>query len=402
MKITKLETIRVGAYPNLLYVRIHTDEGLVGLGETFFGAAAVEAYLHETAAARLLGVDPLALEAIGQSLKPYVGSTSSGAEVRGNSAVDIALWDIFGKVTGQPIYQLLGGASRQEIPIYNTCAGYSYIRDPAGQAVSNWGLPKSEPSGPYEDLDAFLHRAGELAIELLDSGVSTMKIWPFDPYAERRNGQYIEQEELEQGLEPFRKIRDAVGEKMNILVEMHGLWNLPAARRIVRALDEFKPFWIEDPLKPPLVPATLREIASATSSIFALSETLVGRASYVPLLEQALVGVVLLDVCWCGGLSEAKKIASLADAYLIPVAPHDCTGPVALTASTHLSLHMTNAFVQETVRAHYYGWYGELVTELPPITAGRITVPAGPGLGTELNPDVIRRADAAIRESVLS
>lgn len=402
MRITKLETIRVGAYSNLLYVRIYTDDGIVGLGETFFGAAAVESYLHETVAARLLGVDPLAIEAINQKLKPYVGSTSSGAEVRGNSAVDIALWDIFGKVTGQPIFQLLGGASRDDIPVYNTCAGSSYIRNYGGQAVSNWGLPSNTASGPYEDLDAFLHRGDELAEELLESGVTAMKIWPFDPYAERWNGQYIEQAELDAGLAPFRKIRNAVGDRINIMVEMHGLWNLPAARRIVRALDEFEPLWIEDPLKPPPVPATLRELASATTSVFALSETLVGRAGYLPLLEQALVGVVLLDVCWCGGLTEAKKIASLADAYLIPVAPHDCTGPIALTASTHLSINMPNAFVQETVRAHYHGWYGELVTELPPITAGRIRVPPGPGLGTELHPDVPYRPDVAIRESVLT
>lgn len=402
MRITKLETIRVGAYPNLLYVQVYTDDGIVGLGETFFGATAVESYLHETAAARLLGADPLAIEAINQKLKPYVGSTSSGAEVRGNSAVDIALWDIFGKVTGQPIFQLLGGASRDDIPVYNTCAGYGYIRNPVGQAVSNWGLPSNTASGPYEDLDAFLHRGDELAEELLESGVTAMKIWPFDPYAERWNGQYIEHAELKAGLAPFRKIRNAVGDRINIMVEMHGLWNLPAAKRIVRALDEFEPLWIEDPLKPPPVPSTLRELASATTSIFALSETLVGRTGFVPLLEQALIGVVLLDVCWCGGLTEAKKIASLADAYLIPVAPHDCTGPVALTASTHLSVNMPNAFVQETVRAHYYGWYGELVTELPPIAAGRIRVPPGPGLGTELHPDVPHRPDVAIRESVLT
>jgi len=402
MRIMKLETIRIGAYPNLLYVRIYTDSGIIGLGETFFGPTAVESYLHETAAACLLGADPLSIEAINQKLKPYVGSTSSGAEVRGNSAVDIALWDIFGKVTGQPIFQLLGGASRDDIPVYNTCAGYSYIRNPHGQLVSNWGLRSNTTSGPYEDLDAFLHRGDELAAELLESGVSAMKIWPFDPYAERWSGQYIEQAELDAGLAPFRKIRNAVGDKINIMVEMHGLWNLPAAKRIVRALDESEPLWIEDPLKPPPVPATLRELASATTSMFALSETLVGRAGYVPLLEQALIGVVLLDVCWCGGLTEAKKIASLADAYLIPVAPHDCTGPVALTASTHLSVNMPNAFVQEMVRAHYYGWYGELVTELPPITAGRIRVPSGPGLGTELHPDVPHRPDVVMRESVLT
>jgi L-alanine-DL-glutamate epimerase-like enolase superfamily enzyme len=401
MKITKLETVRLTSLPNLLYVRVHTDEGIVGLGETFFGAAAVESYLHESAAGRLLGADPLQIDKTAKALKPYVGATSSGAEVRGNSAVDIALWDILGKLTGQPIYQLLGGASRDDVPIYNTCAGSSYMRAPTGQSVANWGLPEVNAKRPFEDLDGFLHRADELALELLESGVSTMKIWPFDPYAERWNGHHIERSEIEAGLSPVRKIRDAVGSRMEIMLELHGLWDLPAARRIITALDEFGPFWIEDPLKSTLVPTALETLASKTSSLLALSETLVGQASYLPLLQRGVLGVLLLDVSWCGGLGEAKKIASLAECYLVPVAPHDCTGPVALTASVHLSQHIPNAFIQETVRAYYYGWYEELVTELPPITAGRIRAPTGPGLGTELRPEVLTRDDVKLRASSL-
>ena len=244
MKISRLETVRVGAYPNLCFVRVHTDEGIVGLGETFFGAAEVESYLHGTAAPRLLGCDPLQVDRLAHALEPYVGATSTGAEMRGNSAVDIALWDILGKVCGQPLYQLLGGASRDSVPVYNTCAGPQYIRTPGGQAVANWGLPDGGGTGRYEDLDAFLHHADELARELLDSGVQAMKIWPFDPYAERWDGQYIRSDDLRAGLEPFRKIRAAVGEEMDIMVELHGLWNLPAARQIVRALEDFRPVWI--------------------------------------------------------------------------------------------------------------------------------------------------------------
>ncbi len=401
MKISGLETVRVGAYPNLCFVRVQTDEGIVGLGETFFGAAEIESYLHGTAAPRLLGCDPLQVDRLAQALKPYVGATSTGAEMRGNSAVDIALWDILGKVCGQPLYQLLGGASRESIPVYNTCAGPQYIRTPGGQAVANWGLPGNGSSGRYEDLDGFLHHAGDLARDLLDSGVRAMKIWPFDPYAERWAGQYIRPDELRAGLEPFRKIRAAVGEEMEILAELHGLWNLPAARQIVRALEDFRPMWIEDPLRPGFQPVTLRELASVTSSVFALSETLAGRGAYLPLLEQGLVGVVLVDLAWCGGVGEAKKIASLAEAYLTPVGLHDCTGPVTLVASTHLSVNVPNAFVQETVRAHYQGWYGELVTELPPLEAGRIRPPPGPGLGTELRPEILRRPDARARTTSL-
>jgi len=211
MKITQLETVRVLAFPNLLYVQLRTDEGIVGLG------------------------------GIAQALKPYVGSTGSGAEVRGNSAIDIALWDIFGKLTGQPIYQLLGGACRDEVAIYNTCAGQNYMRAPRGQAVANWGLPEAMASRRYEDLDGFLNRADELALELLESGISSMKIWPFDPYAERWDGQHIERAEIEAGLLPVRKIRDAVGDRMEIMIEMHGLWALPPALALRGHLSSSQP-----------------------------------------------------------------------------------------------------------------------------------------------------------------
>jgi len=109
MKITAIETIRLEEFANLLWLRVHTDEGLVGLGETFFLAETVEAYVHESIAPKLLGSDPLAIDRIAKDLTNYVGFRSTGAEVRGNSALDIALWDLFGKVTGQPIAQLLGG-----------------------------------------------------------------------------------------------------------------------------------------------------------------------------------------------------------------------------------------------------------------------------------------------------
>ena len=203
MKVTGIETLRLGEFPNLLYVRVHTDEGVVGLGETFFGAEAVEAYLHESVAPYLLGQNPLQIDRHARALTPYVGYASAGVEGRGNSAVDIALWDLFGRWTGQPLHQLLGGASRERIRIYNTCAGYRYVRGQPKQAaeVGNWGLPADEASeGPYEDLDAFLHRADDLARSLLDQGITGMKIWPFDPYAEATGGHDIAVTDLEQAL----------------------------------------------------------------------------------------------------------------------------------------------------------------------------------------------------------
>src|SRR5262249_53488031 len=128
MKVTKLETIRLDEFPNLIWVHVHTDEGLVGLGETFFGAQAVEAFPHETVAPYLIGKAPLQTDRHARALYGYLGYRSSGAETRGNSAIDIALWDLFGKATNQPVYQLLGGLTREKIRIYNTCARYRYVR----------------------------------------------------------------------------------------------------------------------------------------------------------------------------------------------------------------------------------------------------------------------------------
>src|SRR5581483_9734950 len=164
MKITAIETIRLDEFPNLIWLRVHTDEGLTGLGETFFAPKTVEAYIHEAAAPKLLGRSPLAIDRIAKELTPYVGYGSTGAEQRGNSAVDIALWDLLGKVTGQPIAQLLGGFSRDRIRTYNTCAGSSYMRTNKGQLSANWGLGEGKD---YDDLNGFLHHADELAEDLL-------------------------------------------------------------------------------------------------------------------------------------------------------------------------------------------------------------------------------------------
>ena len=397
MKIIQVDTLRLQEFPNVLWVEIRTDAGIVGLGETFLGTRAVEAYLHETAAPYLLGRDPLRIEQHATALTGYVGYAGSGAETRGRSAVNIALWDILGQVTGQPLYQLLGGASREDIAIYNTCAGYRYIRERPEQRVDNWGLG-ADDSGPYEDLAAFLNRADELAVDLLGQGITTMKIWPFDPYAEASGGASIAPEDLDRGLEPFRKIRSAVGSAMNIMVELHGLWSLPAAKRIVHALEEFEPFWLEDPIRPDNLDA-LAELARTTHVPLAVGETLSGRQAFHELLTRGAAGIPIVDPGWVGGITEAQKVSALAATFNVNIAFHDCTGPVVLVVGTHLSIHAPHALLQETVRAFYTSWYGELVTELPPISGGRIRALDGPGLGTALRPDVRRRPDATIVSS---
>ncbi len=396
MKITQLETLRLGEFPNILWVRLHTDEGLVGLGETFMGAQAVEAYLHEWAAPRLIGKDPLAIEARNTDLMGYLGWRGSGVETRGNSAVDIALWDIFGKAAGMPLHTALGGKSRDSIRIYNTCAGYQYVRSNANQTSSNWGL--GQVNGPYEDLQGFLHHADELAQSLLSEGITAMKIWPFDKAAEASGGQYISPAELDSALEPFRKIRSAVGQQMDIMVEFHSLWRLPMAQKIARALKPFNTFWHEDAIRMDSLDL-LKAYAKDCDALICASETLSYKWGFKDYLQTGVAGVVMLDLSWCGGLTEARKIAAMADAWQLPVAPHDCTGPVVWAASTHLSLHAPNALIQESVRAFYTGWYRELVTELPVVAKGQVSLGDKPGLGLELLPDLHLRADAVRRVS---
>jgi L-alanine-DL-glutamate epimerase-like enolase superfamily enzyme len=400
MKITSIETLRTAELPNILWVRVHTDEGLVGLGETFFGAETVEAYIHEYVAPRLIGQDPTRIDAIARDLVGYLGFRSTGAETRGNSAIDIALWDLLGKSLNRPIVDLLGGRTREKIRTYNTCAGTHYVRKANAQRVENWGLGAA-PQTNYDDLNGFLNNADELAHSLLEEGITAMKIWPFDMAAEKTNGQYIAPEDLKTALKPFEKIRSAVGDRIDIMVEFHSLWQLLPAMQIAKALGPYNTFWHEDPIRMDSL-SSLKRYAEVSPAPICASETLASRWAFRDLLETGAAGVVMLDLSWCGGISEARKIASMAEAWHLPVAPHDCTGPVVLIASTHLSLNAPNALLQESVRAFYRTWYRDLVTALPEVSGGMITVPEGPGLGTELNRDldklftVLRRVSDAV------
>jgi galactonate dehydratase len=396
MKVTSVETIRLEAQPNILWARVHTDEGLTGLGETFFGAQSAEAHIHQTIAPYLIGKDPRNIERHQAHLTGYIGFTGSGAETRGRSAVDLALWDLFGKSVDLPLCDVLGGRVRDCIRVYNTCAGYSYVQTRPTQGTANFGLEARR--GQYEDLAGFLERADEVALSLLEMGIDAMKIWPFDYAAERTGGQYISSVELAKALEPFEKIRNAVGDRMDVMAELHGLWNRPMATRIARALERFDPLWVEDPVVMDHMDA-VGEVARSTRAPIAVGETRGMAADYRYLLDLKALSLLIMDISWCGGISEGRKIASLAQTYKVPVAFHDCTGPVVLSASTHLALHAPNCFIQEMVRAFYYGWYQDVVTQLPPLTNGQITVPDAPGIGLELHPDVFGRPDFRSRST---
>lgn len=401
--ITDVRTIRLGQYPNSIWVEIQTDENLTGLGEAWRGTAAIEAIIHNDICPWLIGQDSRNIELISRTLlTPYVGFHSASAEVRAASAIDIALWDLAGKRHGIPVYEALGGAARSTIQVYNTCSGYSFN---AGSSAYNAGssrrviTEKDKMQGPYDDQIAFHHDAGSLAKSLLDEGYKIMKIWPFDPFAAKHQGNYISSEDLEIGLKPFQLIRDSVGSKIEVMCEMHSLWSTPAALRICQALEPYHIFWAEDPICKMDDIQQIKELRAKTRTPICGSETLAGALSFRQMFSAGAFDYAMLDLGWCGGLTEGRKISALAESYNIPIAPHDCTGPVLLWAGLHLGLHTPAGLFQEVVRANLASWYKDIVTALPTIDNGYAMLPTAPGIGASLKPEVKLREDAIIKES---
>ncbi len=264
----------------------------------------------------------------------------------------------------------------------------------------NFGLnPGSGSAGAarrYEDLDAFLHRADELAASLLEMGISSMKIWPFDLAAGAADGMDISAADLKKALAPFEKVRAAHGERMRLKAELHGLWSLTAAKKICAALEPIGMDWVEDPIFMDRL-QELPALAAATRAPLAGGETLGGLGQVQELIDTRAVATPIVDVTWGGGVSFARKCAALAEARGLPIAFHDCSGPITLAASTHLALAAPNVREQEIARGMYFGWYAELVDRPPPVVKGMITVPPGPGLGLALQPGLEKRKDAVSR-----
>jgi len=398
MTIKSLTSYRTESHPNMLWLEVETKEGVIGLGETFYAAEAVESYIHSNLAPIVLGMPALDIGFIHNLTKPYIGFVAASVEMRARSALDIALWDALGKVTHQPLSVLLGGRIREKIPIYNTCAGSRYARGPKVGKIENYGIQTPTQTNQYEDLYLFLNDPVGLAGSLLDMGIDSMKIWPFDFAAKESQGQFISPSKLKKALEPFEAIKKEYGDRMQIIAELHGEWNLPESLVICHALDEIDVRWIEDPIFL-TNPSGIKELKRSVRSRIAIGETRGGAEDFKSFLDTGALSLLIIDIGWCGGITEARRCAALAGAYLTPIAAHDCNGPVVLTASVHFCQATTNAYVQEIVRAFYYGWYAEIVNKLPPIENGEITSPEGHGLGLELLHDFKKREGTISRKS---
>ena len=370
MRITKVETI---TYPNVTqvhaggigwtWVRLHTDAGFYGLGETFPAPECEKAVILSDYAPVLLGRDPRDLERLWLDLFTHVQYRGwGGAEIRALSAIDVALWDLLGKCAALPVYALLGGRCWDTIPIYNTC---------------------------YDDSYDFNEQPVELARELMGLGIRAMKIWPFDGIAIRNRGQSITKEEIREGSEPIRKIREALGDSIEIMVEFHGFWNLPCAVEIARALEPYNVAWLEEMLPQDNL-AAYEALARQVKQPLCVSERLLTRWGYRELLEGFAASIIMPDLAWCGGISEARKIASAAHTMYLPVAYHNCGGPITHFANWHLAMATPNLKILETVRRHYNERFVPVATAPGAPHGGKLRVPPGPGLGVDLREDFLR------------
>ena len=412
MRITKIETLWFQAVPeaewlkqngasrqampNNLWVRIHTDDGPIGLGETYYLPRAVAAIIHDVYAPLLIGRDPADIENHWNNMFALVNFCGfAGAEMRALSAIDVALWDIAGQALGKPIHTLLGGRSRDRIRIYNTCVGH----------------------GRYPDLQAWTSgKAGELAEDLLRQGVRAMKIWPFDAIAPTLSGPTkpkepftiwgaqsaggilghdLELDDLKKGVAVVADIRKAVGDRMDIMIEGHARWNLPSSIRIARALEPYDIYWLEEIMPPDNVDAYVR-LKAQTRVPICQSERVFTRYAMRQWIEKPAADIIMPDFAWGGGITEGRKIAALADTYYLPVTSHDTIGPVALWSAAHLMLHIPNALIMETVRGYLDGWYNDVLSDPIPIQDGYLSLPDRPGLGTRLRDDIFTRPNARV------
>lgn len=371
MKITALETLQWQAYPRLIALRVHTDRGIIGLGETVDKIPAAKAAIHGTLAPLVLGQDPLDIEGLWRFVMDNIMYHGyAGAETRALSALEVALWDIMGKHYQAPLYHLLGGKTRSQVPTYNTCIGFGRVQD-----YQQW----------HQD-------AGVLAQSLLMDEIHAMKIWPFDRFSERSFGQRISQAEIEKGLLPIQQIRDRVGSQIEIGIECHFRWNRVSMERIARALEPYHILFLEDVL-PAVYPDEIKALSARTTIPVVGSELLMTRWQLREWLEKHVSQIIMTDPVWNGGIAETRKIANLAETFGVPLVLHNVAGAVCHAVCMHLGAHIPNLFYVESVRAFYKEYFPILTDFAPTVSDGHLDIPAGPGLGVNLLDSALERAD---------
>jgi galactonate dehydratase len=383
MKITRIEVVtfrkdlHIGGGSGgrddgaeFMWVRLHTDKGIIGTGETYpwdnGQVGALEDYSKEL---KLIGRDPRDIEGVWRDFYFQMAMRNAGgADMRILSALNMAQLDILGQAAALPLYRIMGGKTRERVRVYNTTTDY--------WAINNMKM------GP--DTMKIVHF-------LLDRGITAMKIYPF-----RAPEKYLSNDALEEGLKWIRDIRDGVGNRIDICVDCWGNFDLPSAERIAKALEPYNIMYLEDVMKNTNAD-TYAALAARTSVPLNMSETLATRYEYRRFFERKACSVAMYDLCWCGGPTEAKKIADMAEAYSIPTSPHTCGGPLLFICAAHVSTAVPNFLIMES---NYWKWahqYPYFVNNVPAPVEGHVKAPEAPGIGAEIKPELFKNGDAIVK-----
>ncbi|AYG03633.1 mandelate racemase/muconate lactonizing enzyme family protein [Gryllotalpicola protaetiae] len=355
-----------------LFLEVRTDEGVSGWGEITTttrmanrSAAVILRNLNEL----LVGEDAAAIERIWHKVFrsfTYMGSRGAASNV--TSAVDIALWDLRGKALGLPVHALLGGRVHDELRLY-THPDQSRFTTPEG-LVDEIGLITGSGHTAIK-FDPFPHPVGAPPTN--------------DAYLDGYLPRQLERE----AIELTAAIREAAGPDVELLIDAHGRFDVPTAIRLCRALEaEADIHWFEEPVPPESYHA-LRQVRQRTGIPISVGERLHTRWDFVPVFEQELADFAMPDVTWTGGISELKKISTMAEAYNVPMSPHDAAGPVNLLAGGHVMATVPNFYRLESSSYDLHG-YNELLTEPLTNVGGALQLPDRPGLGVEFDLDHLR------------
>ena len=366
MKVTCLETHICHAYrTNWVFVRVHTDDGVYGVGE-----ATLE-YREHAVVAALKELEPLLQRTDPRDIERFWHDAYRDSYWRSGpvlssalSAVEMALWDIKGKVLGVPVYELLGGKVRDRVPCY----------------ANGWFAPAKTP-------EEFAEKA-RLAI---DKGYAALK---WDPFGAA--WLTLSRPELTRALDCVAAVKDAVGDAADIIIEAHGRFNVPTALRVAQALAPFDPLWFEEPLPPENLEG-LAELKRRVAVPISAGERLYSRWQYKSLFELGAADVVQPDVSHAGGIGELKKIAAMAEVRHLAFCPHNPSGPVAHAATLQLAACCPNFWLLETMSADV-PWRKDICTESVRFEDGEMGIPHAPGLGVEIVPEAIEKHPYERRE----
>jgi galactonate dehydratase len=378
LKITSVETVRF-KNAHWMWLRLHTNEGITGTGETYpfneANTSVIKDLEWHSWAGKLLGTNPLEVEQTWERVfRQNAFHGTGGAEMRALSAINIAQWDILGQVAGMPVWQLMGGSYSKKIRVYNTYT--NAIR------INNWTLE--------DDME-------KIARFLVSEGIKAIKFCPFDKVAAKNNGEYISLGEIDSSLDWLRRVRDAVGEDLDMGLEFHSMWNLPAAVRIAHAVEPFKPLFLEDMLLQDNLQSYV-SLERESEIPLVISERLATRFGFRELFEAKAGSVAMFDLTWCGGLSEGKKIADMANTWYIPSMLHTAGGPVLWAASVQLAAALTNLFFVESV---WPFWHDRDLAyfENPPQVKDGMAIPSDlPGLGMQFKKGLFEQDNVIVEK----